>query len=40
MARYRKKLSKKGSKKLFSKTASRSQSINTYTGSMRGGIRL
>lgn len=36
----RKRLSKKGSKRLFKKTASRSQSINYNTGAMRGGIRL
>lgn len=40
MARYRKKLSRKGSKRLFTKTAGRTQSINYSTGPMRGGIRL
>lgn len=36
----RQKISKKHSKKLFSKTASRSQSVNYRSAPMRGGIRL
>ena len=36
----RRRLSRKGSRKLFKKTASRTQSLNYNTGAMRGGIRL
>lgn len=38
--RYRSKMSRKGSKKLFRKTASRSHKKNFSTNPMRGGIRL
>lgn len=38
--KFRKKLSSKGSKKLFSKTASKSHKKNMRTTVMRGGIRL
>lgn len=37
---YRKKLSKSGSKKLFSKTASKTHVKNMKAAPMRGGIRL
>jgi len=37
---YRQKLSKKGSKRLFSKTASKTNSKNLRAKPMRGGIRL
>jgi len=37
---YRKKMGKRRSKKLFSKTASRTHRKNIRSGSMRGGIRL
>ena len=40
MAKFRKRLSRKGSKKLFRKTAGRTQSINYMAGPQRGGIRL
>lgn len=40
MKRYRKKLSRKGSKKLFSKTAKRVHPKNARGRPMRGGIRL
>jgi len=36
----RQKISKKKSKKLFSKTASKTQSINYRSTPMRGGIRM
>lgn len=37
---YRKKLSRKGSKRLFSATAMRTKSRNVDPRPMRGGIRL
>lgn len=37
---YRKKLTKRASKKLFKRTASRTKKINVSTSPMRGGIRL
>lgn len=40
MARYRKKVSKKKSKKVFSKTAARTNKKNLNDRPMRGGIRL
>lgn len=36
----RRKMSKRGSKKYFSKTASRTSSVNMRSSPMRGGIRL
>ena len=40
MARYRKKLSKRRSKRLFSKTAMRTNKRNLSPKVMRGGLRL
>ena len=40
MAKYRKRMSSKKSKKLFSKTGARTHKKNVYAGPMRGGIRL
>lgn len=39
MAR-RSKMSKKKSRKLFTRTASRTNSVNNWSNPMRGGIRL
>lgn len=38
--KFRKKMSKKHSRKLFSKTADRTHKKNMFTSVMRGGIRL
>lgn len=38
--KFRKKLSNKGSKRLFSKTANKTHKRNLHTTVMRGGIRL
>lgn len=40
MAKKRKKISRRGSKRLFTATASRTHVKNTIPGLMRGGIRL
>nr|QJB19070.1 MAG: hypothetical protein [Microvirus sp.] len=40
MAKFRKKLSRKGSKRLFSKTAKRVNKKNVRPMVMRGGIRF
>ena len=40
MARKRRKMSKRGSKKLFTATASRTPRINVAPRPMRGGTRL
>lgn len=40
MSKYRSRMSRKGSRKLFRKTASRTHWKNVSPGPMRGGIRL
>ena len=40
MAKRRKKMTRKASRRQFTKTASRTHKRNVQTGPMRGGIRL